>query len=173
MALFAHEKSQAVQADADRFLMVAIIFGLLALSCYMMCYKLSTERIVAPATSQPKNTVGKTLKGLLQNKPLLWILTASLTFMVCFMLISAVNVYLFKDYFGNAKALSMVGLLQSVTVFIAMPMVKPLVEKFGKKETVSAGVLLAAFVYVLLYFLPDLTSTQFIALLSLDTPSLI
>ncbi|MEW9669438.1 MFS transporter [Ammoniphilus sp. 3BR4] len=155
------------KADADRFLMVAIIFGLLALSCYMMCYKLSTERIVAPATSQPKNTVGQTLKGLLQNKPLLWILTASLTFMVCFMLISAVNVYLFKDYFGNAKALSMVGLLQSVTVFIAMPMVKPLVEKFGKKETVSAGVLLAAFVYVLLYFLPDLTSTQFIALLSI------
>ena len=29
------------------------------------------------------------------------------------MLIGAVNVYLFKDYFNSAKALSMVGLLQS------------------------------------------------------------
>ena len=40
------------------------------------------------------------------------------------MLIGAVNVYLFKDYFGNAKALSMVGLIQAVAVFIAMPFSK-------------------------------------------------
>lgn len=154
------------KADAGRFLWAAIIFGLLAISCYMACYKLSTERITLSGSSGTKMNAGKTIKGLLANKPLIWILVASLTFMVCFMLIGAVNVYLFKDYFGNAKALSLAGFIQTITVFIAIPMVKPLVAKFGKKETAAAGILLAVVVYALLYFLPQLNAIQFIAVSS-------
>ncbi|MFJ5624522.1 MFS transporter [Peribacillus loiseleuriae] len=154
------------KADSDRFLMGAIIFGILSLSCYMACYKLSTERIVAHEGDKPKGNLGKTLKGLLKNKPLLWILIASLIFMVNSMLIGAVNVYLFKDYFSNAKALSLVGLFQTATVFIAIPMVRPLVAKFGKKETAAAGLLLSAVVYALLYFLPNMNATQFIGVLT-------
>ncbi|AGT31298.1 hypothetical protein M493_04980 [Geobacillus genomosp. 3] len=154
------------EANANRFFLAAVIFGILSLACYMACYKLSTERIVLQESESTKLNLSKTLKGLLKNKPLIWILIASLTFMVCFMLIGAVNVYLFKDYFGSAKSLSLVGLLQSVAVFVAMPFVKPLVAKFGKKETAAAGLLLAAAVYILLYFLPQLTAMQFIALLT-------
>ncbi|MFZ7944894.1 MFS transporter [Neobacillus sp. 19] len=154
------------KADANQFLLGAIIFGLLSISCYMACYKMTTERIVADENDKPKVNFGKTVKGLGKNKPLMWILIASLTFMVCFMMIGAVNVYLFKDYFGNAKALSMVGLLQTATVFVAMPMVKPLVAKFGKKETAAAGLLLSTVVYALLYFLPNLHENQFIGILT-------
>lgn len=82
------------------------------------------------------------------------------------MLIGTVNVFLFKDYFSNAKALSIVGLLQSGAVFVAMPFIQPLVKKFGKKEVASGGLLLAALVYAVLYFLPNLSSTQFIAILT-------
>ena len=60
--------------------------------------------------------------------------------MMCMMLIGAVNVYLFKDYFQNAAALSIVGLIQTATVFLAIPLVQPLVKKFGKKEIASAGI---------------------------------
>ncbi|MFJ7727920.1 MFS transporter [Neobacillus sp. NPDC097160] len=154
------------KADANHFLMGAIIFGILSISCYMACYKMTTERIVADENEKPKVNFAKTVKGLGKNKPLLWILIASLTFMVCFMMIGAVNVYLFKDYFGNAKALSMVGLLQTATVLVAMPIVKPLVAKFGKKETASGGLLLATVVYALLYFLPNLHENQFIGILT-------
>ncbi|WP_078411354.1 MFS transporter [Priestia abyssalis] len=151
------------KADADRFLLAAIIFGLLSISCYMACYKLSTERVVMPESKEQKNNLGKTLKGLVKNRPLLSILAASLIFMVCTMLIGAVNVYLFKDYFRNAAALSLIGLIQAGAVFIAIPLAKPCVAKFGKKETAAAGMLLAAVVYTLLYFLPDLTAIQFVA----------
>lgn len=160
MILFVNNK-----ADANHFLLGAIIFGALAIACYIACYKLSVERITMDQTNKPKVNLGQTIKGLGKNKPLIVFLIASLIFMACFMLIGAVNVYLFKDYFGNAKALSMVGLLQSVAVFIGMPMVKPLVAKFGKKELASAGLLIAAVVYGVLYLLPNLNSTQFISIL--------
>jgi glycoside/pentoside/hexuronide:cation symporter, GPH family len=162
MILFVDNK-----ADANRFLLGAIIFGVLALACYIACYKLSIERIVMDETNKPKANLGKTVKGLGKNKPLIWFLIISLLFMICFMLIGTVNVYLFKDYFTSAQSLSMVGLLQSVAVFVAMPMVRPLVAKFGKKEVASAGILVAALVYAVLYLLPDLTATQFIGVLTL------
>lgn len=148
--------------DANRMLLAAIVFGVLAIACYMACCKLSTERIIAPETKEQKGNIGKTFKGLLKNKPLIAILAASLTFMICTMLIGAVNVYLFKDYFSNAAALSLVGLVQTVTVFLAIPLVKPLVAKYGKKEVASVGMGLSAAVYFLLYFLPDLTAMQFV-----------
>ncbi|MGG3467206.1 glycoside-pentoside-hexuronide (GPH):cation symporter [Neobacillus pocheonensis] len=162
MILFVNNK-----ADANHFLVGAIIFAVLSIACYMACYKLSVERIVMDKTDKPNVNMGQTIKGLVKNKPLIWILVASLTFMICFMLIGTVNVYLFKDYFGNAKALSMVGLIQSIAVFIGMPLVKPLVAKFGKKEIASAGILLSAVVYGALYLLPNLTATQFIGVLSI------
>jgi glycoside/pentoside/hexuronide:cation symporter, GPH family len=152
--------------DANRFLLAALIFGGLAIACYLACYKLSVERIVLDESSKQKMNLGKTMKGLIKNKPLIWFLVAALTFMIVFMLIGTVNVYLFKDYFGNAKALSMVGLLQSVAVFVAMPFIQPLVKKFGKKEVASGGLLLATLVYAVLYFLPNISSAQFIAILA-------
>ncbi|MGG3448869.1 MFS transporter [Domibacillus aminovorans] len=150
--------------DANRMLMAAAIFGVLAIVCYMACYKLSTERIVAPETEKEKVNIAKTMKGLLKNKPLIFILIASLLFMVNTMLIGTVNVYLFKDYFSNAAALSIVGFIQAAAVFLAIPLVAPLVARFGKKETAATGMLLASVVYTLLYFLPNLTLTPFIAI---------
>ncbi|MFP3125792.1 glycoside-pentoside-hexuronide (GPH):cation symporter [Ectobacillus funiculus] len=150
------------KADADRFLLGAILFGILSISCYVACYKLSTERVVMSETKEQKTNWGKTVKSLLKNKPLISILMASLTFMMLTMLIGAVNVYLFKDYFGSASSLSVVGFIQTAVVFLAIPLVKPMVDKFGKKETAATGMLLAAVVYTLLYFLPTLTTVQFI-----------
>ncbi|MEH7179765.1 MFS transporter [Neobacillus vireti] len=151
------------QASADGFLMAAVIFGILSYACYLACYKLTTERIVLDE-NESKAKLGQTIKGLFKNKPLISILGASLIFMMSTMLIGAVNVYLFKDYFSNTAALSIVGIIQSVAVFIAIPLVKPLVNKFGKKETTSIGMLLAAAVYILLFFLPNISTTQYIAL---------
>ncbi len=152
------------EIQADRMLMVAVLFGILALSCYFACYKLTTERLVASKSNHYKGNMKVTMKGLLKNKPLIWILIASLIFMVNTMLISAVNIYLFKDYFSNTSALSMIGLVQTAAVFIAIPLVKPLVKKFGKKEIAAIGMALAAVVYVILYFLKDISAIQFVAI---------
>lgn len=151
------------KANADRFFMAGVLFAILAIACYMACVKLSTERIVIE-TQDKKSNFGKTIKGLMKNKPLVWILVGSLLFMVNMMLIGTVNVYLFKDYFGNAKMLSIVGIVQSVSTFIAIPFATPLVRKYGKKEIASVGMALAAIVYIALFFLPNISATVFVAL---------
>ena len=154
------------KAVPSRFFMAALIFGLLAIACYIACYRLTTERIVVDETEKPKPQKGATIKGLVKNKPLIFFLAGSLIFMVNLMLIGAVNVYLFKDYFGAATALSMVGLVQAGTVFIMAPFIQKLVKKFGKKEVASIGILVAGIAYLILYLLPNLSVTQFIGLLA-------
>ncbi len=148
--------------DANRMFMAACIFGVLAIACYMGCYKLTTERIVPESNDAEKMDLRKTLKAIGQNKPLIWILTASLLFMTNSMLMGAVNVYLFKDYFTSTAALSLVGVMTTVTSFVAMPLVKPLVARFGKKEIASVGMAFAAIIYFVLFLMKDISATTFV-----------
>lgn len=150
--------------DADRMLMAAVLFGVLAMASYLACYKLSTERIAPPEHAKPKTDIRKTMRGLLKNKPLLWILTASLIFMVNMMLIGTVNTYLFKNYFGDTAMLSVIGFVQAAAVLAATPLVKPLASRFGKKELTSAGMALAAAVYLILFLFKDIGALQFVAI---------
>jgi len=150
--------------DANRMFMAACIFGVLSICCYIGCYRLSTERIAMPENAQENVNLKKTLKGLMKNKPLLWILVASLLFMTNNMFIGTVNVYLFKDYFRSAAALSVFGFAQTAATFAAMPLIKPLVSRYGKKEISSFGLLLSAIAYFALFFLKDLSGMQFVAI---------
>jgi GPH family glycoside/pentoside/hexuronide:cation symporter len=151
--------------DPNRMLMTVIVFSILAFACYMGCVRLSTERIQLPEKQEgDKGNLSITLKGLAKNKPLITILIASLLFMMNMLLINAVNIYLFKDFFSNASALSIVGLIQTAAVFLAIPLLKPLVARFGKKETASGGMLLASIFYFALYLLPNVSLTLFLVL---------
>jgi glycoside/pentoside/hexuronide:cation symporter, GPH family len=59
------------QIDANRMFMTAVVFGVLAMACYIGCYKLSTERIVAPENTGQGGNFGQSMKALLKNKPLI------------------------------------------------------------------------------------------------------
>ncbi|MFC4025542.1 MFS transporter [Oceanobacillus longus] len=151
-------------ASADRFLLTAVLFGFLSLALLQTCVRLSTERITVPKMEKKTGDLKRTASALMKNKSLLWLLLVSLISMTTMMMIGVVNIYLFKNYFGNTIALSVVGFIQTATVFIAMPMITPAVMRFGKKEIGSAGLLIASVAYLLLYILPDVSVTLFVML---------
>ena len=158
--------------SADRMFMTACIFGVLAIAWYIGCYKLSTERIEAPAKEVKKGDFLRSIKSLVKNKPFLWVLTASLMTMLTSFIVMAVNTYLFKDYFGNAAALSIIGLVQMASMFITVPLVKPLVAKFGKKEISVVGMAFASVIYIGLFFLKGITTMPFIAIVAIAMMSM-
>lgn len=150
------------KADADGFFMAACIFGILSIASYMLCYKLSTERIVTPENTAEKLSLKTTIKGLGKNKPLLAILAASLIFMVNMMLVGSVNVYLFKDYFSSAGTLSMVSIAQTASVLLIAPFIKTLTAKFGKKEMATFGMAVSTITYFVLFFMKDVSAMTFV-----------
>ena len=152
------------EANASRFFMGAVVFAILALSCYMACYKLSTERIVNSSSEQEKPDFRKTLKGIVKNKALLVLLLAALLLLVTTMVQSAVLTYLIKDYFGNAAALSIIMSLQTILALAVIPLITPLAKKFGKKEISGISMLVSGGLFILLYFMPNVSLTTYIVI---------
>lgn len=141
------------KADAGRFSLIAIVFAVLAMICYSLCYFLSTERIVNHG--EEKKLYWKvTLAGMKRNRPLISLICAALVLLISTMLCSSMNAYMFKDYFHNTKALSIAGLISAVTPILIAPFIAPIIKRFGKKESASVSVLIAAISYLLLFLLP-------------------
>jgi glycoside/pentoside/hexuronide:cation symporter, GPH family len=155
------------EANASRFLLGAILFGILSISSYIACYKLSTERIVTSNNEKERLDFRKTVKGLVKNKALLVLLLAALTLLIVTMVQSAVTTYLIKDYFGNAKALSLVYTIQTILALAVIPLITPLAKKFGKKEISGISMLISGALYILLYFMPNVTLTTYLVITSI------
>lgn len=149
--------------DSNRFFIMAVIMAILAMTCYTLCYKLSTERVTA-VISDKKGSLIISLKGLVKNRPFIAIVFASLVLIIAMLLSNSLNTYLYKDYFQDTKALSLAGVITILNVVIVAPAIAPISKKFGKKESSSAALFFSAAAYFLLYLIPTKNAYLFVAL---------
>lgn len=152
-----------------RFTLTAVVFGILAVICYGLCYYLCRERVSFEKKEKKRESAGEMLKGLGRNKPLLALVCAALVLLLATLLGQTMNNYLFLDYFKDAKALSAVNFVGIAGTFILAPFISKIAADFGKKEAGALGMLLAGIVYVLLYFLRVKSIPVYMALVFLGT----
>lgn len=137
---------------AERFFPVALVFGILAFICYFLCYKLTTERVVtAPPKKGEKLDLRKTIVGIGKNKSLLAIIGAAIVLLLSMLLFQTMTVYLFMDYFKSAVAMSIAGFLGTACTFLLAPFASKIISRFGKKESASVALLVAAATYFLAF----------------------
>lgn len=140
-----------------RFTLTAVVFGIFAIICYLLCYKLCTERVKFEAKDTTKGNQSEGLLPLFQslgsNRPLLAVVGSALVLLLATLLSQTMNTYLFLDYFRNAKALAWVNFISVGGMLLVAPFASKISKTFGKKEAGSISVLLAAIVYIVLYFL--------------------
>lgn len=153
----------------ERFTLTAVVFGILAIVCYALCYFLCRERVSFEKKQGSKESTWKMLGGLRRNKPLLALVFAALVLLLATMLGQTMNNYLFLDYFKNAKALAAVNVVGMIGVFALAPFISKIAADFGKKEAGALGMLLAGTVYVLMFFLRIKSIPLFMVLLFLGT----
>ena len=152
-----------------RFTLTAIVFGVLAIVCYVLCYTLCRERVVFEKKEGAGEGFLDMLKGLGRNRPLLALVCAALVLLLATLLGQAMNNYLFLDYFRNAKALSVANVVGIGGTLLLAPFISAIVLKFGKKEAGAVGMLVAGAVYLLLYLLRVKSIPLFMGLLFLGT----
>lgn len=148
-----------------RFTATAVVFGILAVICYLLCYKLCTERVVFEKKEQKSQKTSKLLKSLGRNRPLLAVVGSALLLLLANLLSQTMNTYLFLDYFKNGKALAAVNLISIGGMLLIAPFSAKIARTIGKKEAGSMGALLAAVVYILLFFLKVKTIPVFMIFL--------
>ena len=152
--------------NADRFFMAAIVLGMLAMLSYLACYKLITERVTQAQNSnnKPKLKLSTTLKEIVKNRPFVGLICASIVILLSQMITTALNAYLFKDYFHNTAAMSISGMIILLNIVIVAPAISPLSKKFGKKEMASGGLLVSSILSFAIFLIPIQNAFIFVIL---------
>lgn len=155
--------------DPVRFTWTAVVFGILSVVCYWLCYMLCTERVCFSKGGKQSEGIGKILGSLIRNRPLLSLVFAALVMLLANLLGQTMNNYLFLDYFRNAKAMVALNLVNVGGVLLVAPFISGIVRNFGKKEAGAVGMLMAGVVYVMLFFLRVTSIPAFLLLLFIGT----
>ena len=150
--IFVFDENRMPQAEG--FFKVSVIFGILSMIFYTICYKLTTERIVNTYTGPKKIDLLVTMKDIFRNKPLLLQMFSGMTSIGVFLVLGTLGPYLFKDYFQNTNALVFNGLLGVIAMVIVSLFLKKLVAKFGKKSTAVGGLFIYSICSFLFFLLP-------------------
>ena len=134
--------------SGPRMTMIAGFFSILAVICYLLCFRLVRERVEAPA-NQEKLRLGKLLKGLVTDRPLLGIIAAAIALLLAMLTMGGMAGYVFPNYYGSPKAQSVSSLTGSLAVLaVCAPFAAKLSAKIGKKELAFWGSLSSAAVYL-------------------------
>lgn len=157
--------NQVVRGGAT-FTVVAGVFSVLAVVCYLMCYKLTTERVSIEKDEDAKEiTLLATFRAIGKSRALLGIIGAAVFLLLSQLLINTMNNYIYPDYFENAKGISLFTLLSTlVMLVIVAPLSVPISRRFGKKEASVIGMLFSSAAFALLYFLQTKSMWLFLIL---------
>lgn len=136
------------------FTIVAGVFSVCAVVCYIICYKCTTERVkIEKSNDAPKLTFAQTFGAIFKNRALLGIIGAAIFLLLSQLMITSMNQYVYPDYFKNAAAISLFTILGGGSALLIAPFAVKISQKYGKKEAATVGMLGAGAVYLILFFL--------------------
>ena len=134
--------------SGTRMTVIAGVFSIMAVICYLLCFNLVRERVEVPENNT-KLDLGKLLKSLVTNRSLLGIIAAAIALLLAMLTMQGMSGYVFPNYYGNAAAQSMSSLAGSIAILlICAPLASRLASAIGKKELSVISCLAAAAVYL-------------------------
>ncbi len=132
----------------ERVFFAALIMGVLGFICFMFMIKKITIRVdentVKTNESQKFNII-KAFGNFMKNRPAVGATVAAMAMFMGMQSANTATTVMFATYFGQAQLSGLVMLAGNAPMFLFMPFIKKLVNKFGKKEACAGG----AFVSIL------------------------
>lgn len=137
----------------SRFTLIAGIFSILAIVCYLICYFLVTERVTPEAdpTNVQKRSFIHLIKNAFTNRALISIIVGSVVMLLAQLTLQSMANYVYPNYYNNAAAQSISTFAMMFGMLFAAAVAKPLARRFGKAEISVVSNLLAAAVSVILF----------------------
>lgn len=143
----------ATVLSGERFTLIAGIFSILAVVCYLLCYYLTTERVRSFAPREAQPGVVELLSRAAKHRALISIIAASVVMLLAQLTMQSMANYVYPNYYGNVTAQSLSTFVMLGGMFIAAGVAKPLATRFGKAEVSVASSVLATLVCILLFII--------------------
>jgi len=153
--------------NGGRFTVVAGVFSLLAVVCYVLCYWLTTERVL-PKTEQKQQSLAGMFQNALTNRALVSIIAASIVMLLSQLTMQSMAGYVYPNYYGSPAAQSVSTVTMLGGMILAGICAKPLARRFGKAELSAASNLFAALICVMTWLLKPQNVWVYVALQGLN-----
>lgn len=152
--------------NGGRFTVIAGVFSVFAVLCYLLCYALTTERVKPEISEevQKNNSVGRMLINAAKNRALISIIAASVVMLLAQLTMQSMSNYIYPNYYGNTTAQSASTLIMMVAMILSAAVAKPVANKIGKAELSVISNTAAAVICVLLFFIRPQNVWSFVAL---------
>ena len=121
--------------NGSRFMLIAGVFSIGAVICYLLCYSLTTERVrpeIDP--NAPKSTVSHMLRSIVTNRALVSIIAAAILMLLAQLTLTGMANYIFPNYYSAPDVQSLSSLLTMALTFVIAAVAKPIAVKVGKRE---------------------------------------
>ena len=147
------------------FTILAGVFSIAAIICYLLCYAMTTERVQIEKKERGENTgLGAALEGIFTSRALMSVILAAILLLLATLMSQGINTYLFADYFKDTKALALFSLLNLPSGIIVAVVSGKISTRYGKKESAAIGCFWAGIIYLIIYFLHTKSLAVFITL---------
>lgn len=152
--------------NGGRFTVIAGVFSVFAVLCYLLCYALTTERVKPEISeeAQKNNSVGRMLINAAKNRALISIIAASVVMLLAQLTMQSMSNYIYPNYYGNTTAQSASTLIMMVAMILSAAVAKPVANKIGKAELSVISNAAAAVICVLLFIIRPQNVWSFVAL---------
>ena len=157
----------------DRVFIAALLMGVLAFAFFWFMIKKITLRVdeysVKTGEDAPKFNVIKAFGNFMKNRPAVGATLAAMGMFLGMQSATTANAIMFATYFKNAQMSGLVMMVGFLPMFIFMPFIKKLVNRFGKKEAATAGtvVSLVGGVVLLIFPLVDISIALIVYMIGL------
>ena len=141
------------QMDYKKVFIGVCFIAALSVIFYLLCYRLSKERVESKPEPAKKGTSSEVIRALLKSPPFMAVCLASMLYLAAQMFGQGYNTYLFHYYFEKPGLTMLPTVFQYLPVAVVMFFATKLGNKFGRKEVCSFGMLIAAVFYIILFLL--------------------
>ena len=126
-----------------RMSVAGFAFSLAAFILFLVCYFLTTERVKVPSNNE-KLDVKAFVSDFLHNRGLIAIVLLILVQECSNSAFHGMSGYIFPNYFGNAAAMSISSIEETIITLAVAAVIVGIVAKTGKKEITVIGTLVSA-----------------------------
>ena len=124
------------QPIPERFTMLAAIFGVCSVICYILLCTMTKERVREDKTEGEKFEFWKVLKMVLKNRPLIGVMVATIGSMLVITGSSQTYGYIYKEVYGNAQLATVSMAMSMPFMIVVFPLIPKMVKKFGKRDVI-------------------------------------
>lgn len=143
------------EMNGPRFTLIAGVFSILAILAYLLCYYLTSERIIPEEAARQgggRESAKHLIVSAVKNRALVSIIVASILMLLSQFTLQQMANYVFPDYYANTGAQSASTIAMMFGMVVAAVVARPLAERFGKAEISVFSNALAALVCIVLFF---------------------